>query len=614
MSNIKINDVFQRIQYAATNGQTQFAIPFPFFNNDYVVVWQDGVQIFEGAAPGEYGITGAGSPSGGLLTLVTPAPIDSIITIEGVMPIDRTSIYSATISNLTGSDLNGDFNREVVMMKQIETTQALLQLQYAPWALVSQDQTVTRDRFIPILAPNQIWAMNDAGTEIIPYDVPSGGGLGPDDATYLIQVANANLPNAQIMGSLASGFVVNTQTTGVQLTRELDAEVGELVVANPAGIGGNPVYGFADNAVFPGSEGLGIIQGTTAQRPGVPIGTNFRFNTDLQLMEYYDGSWIQLSEFDGVLTAQGTENQVLVNGTFGTPVDGAVVFTLPQDIDTTSDVEFNSIALSPDGILDLAGNTVLGTLSTVGATNHISVINQIAGAAPGFIASGETNTDFNLQTTGTGVVSFVTESNIGFNIVSGTGYQHATRFNFANTPATRDVTLQDSDGTIAFTSQLPSVDTVNLTNGQVWIGSTGNPAVAANLTAGPGISIANAAGGITISGTGSGTGFTHVTGTSQTMVADAGYVPDNVALCTLTLPTTAAFGTAITIVGLGAGGWKIAQNASQLIHVGSSVTTTGVGGSLASTNRYDSIDLLCVVANTTWVAWGAPQSSGLTIV
>jgi hypothetical protein len=98
------------------------------------------------------------------------------------------------------------------------------------------------------------------------------------------------------------------------------------------------------------------------------------------------------------------------------------------------------------------------------------------------------------------------------------------------------------------------------------------------------------------------------------MVADAGYVPDNVALCTLTLPATAAFGTAITIVGLGSGGWKIAQNASQIIHVGSSATTTGVGGSLASTNRYDSIDLVCVVANTTWVAWGAPQSSGLTIV
>src|SRR5690606_13867421 len=132
MSNIKINDVPQRIQYAASSGQTQFSIPFPFFQNNYVIVWQDGVQIFPGASPGQYSLSGAGSPSGGLLTLVTPAIEDSIITIEGQMPIDRTSIYSATISNLTGSDLNGDFNREVVMMQQLNTIQKFLQLQYAP--------------------------------------------------------------------------------------------------------------------------------------------------------------------------------------------------------------------------------------------------------------------------------------------------------------------------------------------------------------------------------------------------------------------------------------------------------------------------------------------------
>jgi hypothetical protein len=152
-----------------------------------------------------------------------------------------------------------------------------------------------------------------------------------------------------------------------------------------------------------------------------------------------------------------------------------------------------------------------------------------------------------------------------------------------------------------------------LTNGQIVVGSTGAIPVAAILTAGPGISIANGAGTITISGTGSGIGWTEVTGTTQAMTADSGYVSSNAGLVTLTLPTTSAFGTAISLVGKGAGGWRIAQNASQIVQVGNLASTTGVGGSVSSTNRFDSIDLICTTANTIWTTVGGTQGN-LTIV
>lgn len=97
------------------------------------------------------------------------------------------------------------------------------------------------------------------------------------------------------------------------------------------------------------------------------------------------------------------------------------------------------------------------------------------------------------------------------------------------------------------------------------------------------------------------------------MTADNGYVTNNAGLVTLTLPVTAAFGTALAVQGLGAGGWTIAQNAGQNIQVGSVSTTVGAGGSLSSTNRYDSIQILCVVANTTWAMLGGPQGT-LTVV
>lgn len=151
--------------------------------------------------------------------------------------------------------------------------------------------------------------------------------------------------------------------------------------------------------------------------------------------------------------------------------------------------------------------------------------------------------------------------------------------------------------------------TSSMTNGQLLIGSTGATPTLANLTAGSGISITNGAGSITISGVGGGYSWNNITGTSQTMVADNGYVANNAGLVTLTLPTTAAFGTTLYIQGAGAGGWKIAQNTGQSINIGSVSTTTGVTGYLSSTNRYDGVQLLCIVANTTWVVLTGPQGN-----
>jgi hypothetical protein len=170
-------------------------------------------------------------------------------------------------------------------------------------------------------------------------------------------------------------------------------------------------------------------------------------------------------------------------------------------------------------------------------------------------------------------------------------------------------TTQDSGITTANVAPINA-----MTNGQVLIGSTGAPPVAAQLQAGTGINITNAAGAITIDATGSGADWNDVVGSPQAMVVDNGYVADTVGLCTLTLPATAAFGTLINVIGKGAGGWIIAQNAGQNIQVGSVSSTVGAGGSVASTNQFDSVQLICTTANTTWTVFCAPQTAGLTIV
>ncbi len=89
------------------------------------------------------------------------------------------------------------------------------------------------------------------------------------------------------------------------------------------------------------------------------------------------------------------------------------------------------------------------------------------------------------------------------------------------------------------------------------------------------------------------------TTSTVTMSVNNGYVMDaGASLITATLPASALLGSTLTIQGFGLGGWTIAQNAGQTIRFGAISTTTGVSGSISSNNRYDSLTLVCVKADT----------------
>lgn len=94
-----------------------------------------------------------------------------------------------------------------------------------------------------------------------------------------------------------------------------------------------------------------------------------------------------------------------------------------------------------------------------------------------------------------------------------------------------------------------------------------------------------------------------VTGSSQAMSVATTYIADAAsATVAFTLPASASRGDVIRVLGNGPGGWTIAQNANQAIKFSSQSTTVGVNGQLASTNRYNSVTLRCVVggASTIW--------------
>jgi len=353
------------------------------------------------------------------------------------------------------------------------------------------------------------------------------------------------------------------------------------------------------------------------------------------------------------------KNAVLVSDNQSTPqwsgslTDGQIVIGKTNDLPAAASITGSgSITVTP-------GANSITISSSASGTVNAGTINELAYyAANGTAVSGLTTANNGtLVTSNTGVPSIsstlptAVQGNITSvgTIGSGTWQGNTIAVGYGGTGATSvgaNGTLAQSNGSIYTftTATYPSTTTANqllyssatntvgglasansatlvtnasgvpawtgsMTNGQILIGSTGATPVLGTITGTLGINVTNGAGTITISGGGGGYTWTEVTGTSQTMAANNGYITNNPALVTLTLPTTAALGTTLSIAGKGAGGWKIAQNAGQEIFFGSSATTIGATGYLQSTQQFDSIELLCITANTQWTVITGPQGA-----
>lgn len=149
-----------------------------------------------------------------------------------------------------------------------------------------------------------------------------------------------------------------------------------------------------------------------------------------------------------------------------------------------------------------------------------------------------------------------------------------------------------------------SEDTTPLANVETLTGNVGGPV---GPDAAHNINIVGV-GGVVVTGTPAtntltisyGFVWTREAAAAVALVSNQGFTNTNAGLTTFTLPAASNVGDIIMIAGEGAGGWTIAQNALQNIQIGNISSAIGVGGSVSSTNRYDSITLVCRVANTTW--------------
>ena len=263
------------------------------------------------------------------------------------------------------------------------------------------------------------------------------------------------------------------------------------------------------------------------------------------------------------------------------------VSTLPS---VNGDVDYTVIL--DNGNLYSSAESIADTFSTSTAATGLTITDNT------IVADGtDANIDMNITPKGTGS-AIISKVDIGGGeidgVIIGANSSAAGTFNGLTDSSRTQHALAIYGASGVFSEIGP------LTDGQIIVGSSGNAAVATQLTAGTGINIGNAAGSITISGSGGGMSWTGISA-NQTLAVNNGYFCTGGTDLSLALPSTSSVGDKITVALDGSTSWTITQAAGQQIRLGSNETTSGATGSLASTAQGDSVTMLCVTADSRWI-------------
>ena len=113
-----------------------------------------------------------------------------------------------------------------------------------------------------------------------------------------VSLTGAPLTLAQIAGAgmlSISGSVVNP--------RQLTGTVNQITIADGTGASGDPTFSITDNPILPGTAGVKVPSGTTAQRPA-GLNGQVRYNTTTNEFEFYENNvWVSYGEGDGSVTS-----------------------------------------------------------------------------------------------------------------------------------------------------------------------------------------------------------------------------------------------------------------------------------------------------------------------
>jgi hypothetical protein len=183
--------------------------------------------------------------------------------------------------------------------------------------------------------------------------------------------------DGQILDAInqSEGFIARTLRGSFE-HRAITGAENQFVVENGTGVTGDPIIRFADQVRIPGNLGVTIPVGTTAERPTVPVKGTFRFNSETNLPEAFDGTvWAEYISDADTRFLDATVIHVKKNpgkGQFATISDALVSVAAKSEVPSESNLYV--IKVSPGVYYEPTVLAVPSFVHIVGEAQHTTVI------------------------------------------------------------------------------------------------------------------------------------------------------------------------------------------------------------------------------------------------
>ena len=385
----------------------------------------------------------------------------------------------------------------------------------------------------------------------------------------------------------------NTGTTNA-MVGTLDSQPLDLVVNSRRGLHLEPSAPAANEVNVVGGSGLNVVSTGIS---GATIGGGGSYS---RWYNFVTHQWYTNDGHQSVAGNYGTigggySNSIALGADYGTIGGGA-----NNLLKTNADHGFvgggmnNSAAGSFASVGGGTNNTASGFAATVGG----GALNVASGAAAFVGGGGFDGSTYNANVaSGPGSVVAGGTQNIasGSRSTIGGGHNNFATNGYATVPggawnlaggmssfAAGQTAKARHDGTFVWGDASTLADFASTTNNQFLIRATGGVGIG-TTTPSTALEVAGTVKATSFLGQGS-VPWQTVSGTSQQSQPNNGYVVTSSSQVAVTLPGSPSAGDVVSVTGAGSGGWRVSQNAGQVILAGNVAgknTTTGTGGYLA---------------------------------
>ena len=375
---IPLNNISPWTQIISAPGQTVFSTNWTADALTDVVVYSrpgglEADDATQTVSPMNYTVAFIGSNAYVQVTFGAPYArnLGDIVTIMRNTPADRLNLYTNT--NFNPTMLNGDFNREVMMIQQRVLCDNSLAVKYNNSETLNPNGIT--DNILPYLPPNCVWMKNPSNTAIIAALNGSGGGSTTQIIININQPGHgfsANEPvtfNGTIFVLAQANDAINAEVYGL-VANVLDANnfsllCGGEITTLTGQVGGTVLY--LDDAVAGGLTTTVPTQEGHVSKPLILVTsatTGIFYNFRGKIIGAPPFNWLSVT----------ADTQMVVNEGYVTTSGGVLNLTLPSAAEFGDEVEIRGYGSTGWKILQNAGQSIIyeSVTTTVGTSGFLS--------------------------------------------------------------------------------------------------------------------------------------------------------------------------------------------------------------------------------------------------